>query len=201
MARIAIGGFQHETNTFAPSLATLAEFETADEWPELTTGPGLPDRVRGMNLPIAGFIEEAEHSGHRLLPTTWGSASPSSYVTEHAYEHIAGLILDGLRAARPFDAVYLCLHGAMVAEHLEDGEGELLRRVRILVGADIPVVASLDFHSNTTPEMIEYADALVGYRTYPHIDMADTGRPGARWKGCPDSGPIVCRETGMSIVR
>ena len=176
MARIAIGGFQHETNTFAPSLATLAEFETADEWPELTTGPGLPDRVRGMNLPIAGFIEEAEHSGHRLLPTTWGSASPSSYVTEHAYEHIAGLILDGLRAARPFDAVCLCLHGAMVAEHLEDGEGELLRRVRILVGADIPVVASLDFHSNTTPAMMEYADALVGYRTYPHIDMADTGR-------------------------
>ena len=176
MARIAIGGFQHETNTFAPSLATLAEFETADEWPELTTGPALPDRVRGMNLPIAGFIEEAEHSGHRLLPTTWGSASPSSYMTEHAYEHIAGLILDGLRAARPFDAVYLCLHGAMVAEHLEDGEGELLRRVRLLVGADIPVVASLDFHSNTTPEMLEYADALVGYRTYPHIDMADTGR-------------------------
>ena len=89
----------------------------------------------------------------------------------------------------------------MVAEHLEDGEGELLRRMRILVGADIPVVASLDFHSNTTPAMMEYADALVGYCTYPHIDMADTGRPGARWKGCPDSGPIVCRETGMSIVR
>ena len=176
MARIAIGGFQHETNTFAPSLATLAEFETADEWPELTTGPGLPDRVRGMNLPIAGFVDEAERAGHRLLPTTWGSASPSSYVTEHAYEHIAGLILDGLRAARPFDAVYLCLHGAMVAEHLEDGEGELLRRVRALAGADIPVVASLDFHSNTTPEMVEHASALVGYRTYPHVDMADTGR-------------------------
>ena len=180
MARIAIGGFQHETNTFAPSLATLAEFETADEWPELTTGPGLPDRVRGMNLPIAGFIDEVERAGHSLLPTTWGSASPSSYVTEHACEHIAGLILDGLRAARPFDAVYLCLHGAMVAEHLEDGEGELLRRVRSLVGADIPVVASLDFHSNTTPGMMEHASALVGYRTYPHVDMADTGRRAAR---------------------
>ena len=180
MARIAIGGFQHETNTFAPSLATLAEFETADEWPELTTGPGLANRVRGMNLPIAGFIDEAERAGHDLLPTTWGSASPSSYVTEHAYEHIAGLILDGLRAARPFDAVYLCLHGAMVAEHLEDGEGELLRRVRSLVGAGIPVVASLDFHSNTTPGMMEHASALVGYRTYPHVDMADTGRRTAR---------------------
>ena len=180
MARIAIGGFQHETNTFAPSLATLREFEMGDEWPELTTGAGLPDRVRGMNLPIAGFIDEAERSGHRLLPTTWGSASPSSYVTEHAYEHIAGLIVEGLRAARPLDAVYLCLHGAMVSEHLEDGEGELLRRVRSLVGGDVPVVASLDFHSNMTPEMIEHADALVGFRTYPHIDMADTGRRTAR---------------------
>ena len=180
MARIAIGGFQHETNTFAPSLATLRDFETGGEWPELTTGPGLPDRVRGMNLPIAGFIDEAERAAHRLLPTTWGSASPSSYVTEHAYEHIAGLILDGLRAARPFDAVYLCLHGAMVTEHLEDGEGELLRRVRSLVGSDVPVVASLDFHSNMTPEMVEHADALVGYRTYPHVDMADTGRRTAR---------------------
>ena len=180
MARIAIGGFQHETNTFAPSLATLRDFEMGGEWPELTTGAGLADRVRGMNLPIAGFIDEAERSAHRLLPTTWGSASPSSYVTEHAYEHIAGLILDGLRAARPFDAVYLCLHGAMVTEHLEDGEGELLRRVCSLVGSDVPVVASLDFHSNMTPEMVEHADALVGYRTYPHVDMADTGRRTAR---------------------
>ena len=176
MARIAIGGFQHETNTFAPSLATLEDFEAGGPWPELTTGPGLADRVRGMNLSIAGFIDEAERAGHRLLPTTWGATSPSSYVTEHAYEHIAGLILDGLRGARPFDAVYLCLHGAMVTEHLEDGEGELLRRVRALVGEDLPVVASLDFHSNTTPEMVENANALVGYRTYPHIDMAETGR-------------------------
>ena len=180
MARIAIGGFQHETNTFAPSLATLTDFEADGPWPGLTTGPGLPDRMRGMNLSIAGFIDEAERTGHRLLPTTWGATSPSSYVTEHAYEHIAGLILDGLRAARPFDAVYLCLHGAMVTEHLQDGEGELLRRVRALVGNDIPVVASLDFHSNTTPEMVGNANALVGYRTYPHIDMADTGRRTAR---------------------
>ena len=91
-----------------------------------------------------------------------------------------GSLWTGCGPRVPFDAVYLCLHGAMVAEHLEDGEGELLRRVRALVGADVPVVASLDFHSNTTPAMVEHASALVGYRTYPHVDMADTGRRTAR---------------------
>ena len=84
MARIAIGGFQHETNTFAPSLATLPDFEADGPWPGLTTGPGLPDRMRGINISIAGFIDEAERAGHRLLPTTWGATSPSSYVTEHS---------------------------------------------------------------------------------------------------------------------
>ena len=87
---------------------------------------------------------------------------------------------DGLRAAPPYDAVYLCLHGAMVTEHLEDGEGELLRRVRDLIGPDKPLVASLDLHSNTTPLMVEMADLLVAYRTYPHVDMADTGARTAR---------------------
>ena len=96
-------------------------------------------------------------------------------VTEHAFEHIAGLILEGLESAPPYDAVYLCLHGAMVTEHLEDGEGELLRRVRALIGPEMPLVSSLDLHSNTTPLMIEHADLLVAYRTYPHVDMADTG--------------------------
>jgi len=76
--------------------------------------------------------------------------------------------------ARP-DAVYLDLHGAMVAEHVDDGEGELLARVRRTVGASVPVVASLDLHANVTQRMLECADALIAYRTYPHVDMAETG--------------------------
>jgi microcystin degradation protein MlrC len=96
-------------------------------------------------------------------------------VTEDAYERIAGMLIEDLRAGGPFDGVYLDLHGAMVAEHLDDGEGELLRRVRAVVGPKVPVVASLDLHSNTTAAMIEHADALVAYRHYPHIDMAETG--------------------------
>lgn len=173
--RIAIGGFQHETNTFAPNKATLADFEAPDAWPGLTRGPALFEAVRGINLPAAGFIDEASGAGHTLLPLSWCSATPSAQVTRDAYEHIVALLLDDLRQHRNLDAVYLDLHGAMVAEHLDDADGELLRRVRSLVGADIPVIASLDFHANVSAMMLEQASALVAYRTYPHVDMADTG--------------------------
>src|SRR5947207_5242744 len=80
----------------------------------------------------------------------------------------------------PVDGVYLDLHGAMVVETFDDGEGELLRRVREAVGPRIPIVASLDLHANVTRAMIERADALVAYRTYPHVDMAETGARAAR---------------------
>ena len=132
MALIAVAGIQHETNTFAPTKAGLDAFETGGSRPPLTTGPDLFSRVKGKNLPIAGFVERIEALDHIAYPLTWGAAAPSDMVTEHAFEHIAGLILEGLQSAPPCNAVYLCLHGAMVTEHLEDGEGELLRRVRAL---------------------------------------------------------------------
>ena len=175
MALVAVAGIQHETNTFAPTKAGLDAFKTGGSRPPLTTGPDLFSRIKGKNLPIAGFVERIEALDHIAYPLTWGAAAPSDMVTEHAFEHIAGLILEGLESAPPYDAVYLCLHGAMVTEHLEDGEGELLRRVRDLIGPEMPLVSSLDLHSNTTPLMIEHADLLVAYRTYPHVDMADTG--------------------------
>jgi microcystin degradation protein MlrC len=173
--RIAIGGFQHETNTFAPSKATWDDFIVGGGWPGMVSGPGIFTAVAGANIPIAGFIAAAKADKHTLIPTTWCAASPSAHVTEDAYERIAGMIVSGIREALPVDAVYLDLHGAMVAEHLDDGEGELLRRVRALVGDRIPVVASLDLHANVTAQMVGSADALVAYRTYPHIDMAETG--------------------------
>ncbi len=175
MARIAIGGFQHETNTFAPSKATFEDFARGSAWPGLTRGPALFEAVAGINLPVAGFIERARHGGHDLLPLSWAQATPSAEVTEDAYERIAGQIVDDLKGLRHLDAVYLDLHGAMVAEHLEDGEGELLARVRRAIGREPPLVASLDLHANITPAMVELSDALVAFRSYPHIDMAATG--------------------------
>ncbi|CAM4013511.1 M81 family metallopeptidase [Bordetella tumulicola] len=177
--RIGIGGFQHETNTFAPSRATWEEFaDKGGGWPKLVSGAALFDAVAGANIPVAGFIDAMQ--AHALLPTTWAAASPSGYVTRDAYERISGMILDGLKQAMPLDGVYLDLHGAMVAEHHDDGEGELLRRVRALVGPTVPIVASLDLHANVTRAMIAHADNLVCYRTYPHIDMAETGQRAAQ---------------------
>src|SRR6201996_2941634 len=85
-------------------------------------------------------------------------------------------MVDGIAAAGPIDAVYLDLHGAMVTEHFDDGEGEVLARVRPLIGKSMPLVVSLDLHANVSDEMVEHADALIAYRTYPHVDMAATGR-------------------------
>lgn len=173
--RIAVGGFQHETNTFAPSKAPYEAFVRGGGWPPLLRGDGVFDGTAGINLPIAGAVEALRKARHTLVPTAWAAASPSAHVTEDAFERIAADIVEPLRRAGPLDGVYLDLHGAMVTEHLDDGEGELLARVRAAVGPDVPIVASLDLHANVTAAMLRHADAMVAYRTYPHVDMAETG--------------------------
>jgi microcystin degradation protein MlrC len=175
MARIAIGGMQHETNTFAPSRADYAAFEAGGGWPGVQYGEALFAAVEGANIPAAGAIRALRDAGHSLVATAWAAASPSAHVTAEAFERIMGELISRLRAQLPLDAVYLDLHGAMVTEAIDDGEGEILRRVREAVGPRVPVAASLDLHANVTRAMFEQADALVAYRTYPHVDMAETG--------------------------
>src|ERR1700761_6992285 len=176
MTRIAVGGFLHETNTFAPTKATYDDFVHGGGWPAMALGDGVLKTMRNINVGLAGFVEQAEANGWELVPTISCAASPCAHVTKDAYERIAKVLVDGIKAADPLDAVYLDLHGAMVAEHLDDGEGEILARVRKVIGKELPLVASLDLHANVTPEMVEHADALIAYRTYPHVDMAATGR-------------------------
>lgn len=181
MARIAVAGFMHETNTFAPIKATWDDFVRAESFPGLTLGAALLEEFPPLNVGMGGFIRQAQALGHELIPIAWAESVPSGYVTEHAFETMAALILDGLREQAPFDAVYLDLHGAMVTEHLEDGEGELLRRVRERIGPSLPLVASLDLHANVTEDMLHHSDGLVAYRSYPHLDMAATGERTARY--------------------
>src|SRR6478609_1213766 len=180
MTRIAVGGFLHETNTFAPTKANFADFQHGGGWPAMTEGADVLKVMRRINVGLAGFVDSAEANGWNLIPTIACGASPSAHVTKEAFERIVKVMVDGIAAAGPLDAVYLDLHGAMVTEHLDDGEGEILARVRRVIGPDVPLVASLDLHANVTPEMMEHADALIAYRTYPHVDMAETGRASAK---------------------
>jgi len=175
MARIAIGGFQHETNTFAPVRASYQDFEQADGWPGLTRGDAIFETFRGINLPLPGFIEQAKALGHDLVPLLWCSASPSAHVEKDAFERIAADLIDLIRKQPKLDGLYLDLHGAMVTEHYEDGEGELLERIRAVVGPRLPIVVSLDLHANLTERMVQHASVLVVCRTYPHVDLAETG--------------------------
>ncbi|MFL9925313.1 M81 family metallopeptidase [Herbaspirillum lusitanum] len=171
--RILIAGFQHETNTFAPSKASYSSFEKGEGFPMMQRGAQLL-ALREVNIPAGGFILAAEEAGHELLPVIWAGASPSAHVTADAYARIAGEIVDAARSSKP-DAIYLDLHGAMVAESTDDGEGTLLELLRAVVGPTIPIVISLDLHANVTQKMLTLADALVAYRTYPHVDLAETG--------------------------
>lgn len=181
--RVALGGFLHETNTFAPSPATLDSFAKGGGAGGLFEGEEAVARLRGVNQGFAGALAHAEAEGWEAIPLLWSAASPSAHVSEAAFETIAGKMLDRLKAALPVHGVYLDLHGAMVTEHLDDGEGELLARARALVGPGVPVVASLDLHANVTARMVAEAEMLVSYRTYPHVDMAETGARAARALG------------------
>ena len=176
--RIAIGGFLHESHSFAPIPTTWADFLAPGGWPAVQRPGTLVAALRGSAVPAAGAIKAAEAAGVTIAPLSWGFANPAGPVTAEAFERLAALIFHDLQAALeegPLDGLYLDLHGAMVAEHFPDAEGELLRRARAILGPDVPITASLDPHCNLTAAMVGYADALAPFRTYPHVDMKEAG--------------------------
>jgi microcystin degradation protein MlrC len=176
--RVALAGFVHESNSFAPTPAGLAAFRHGGGYLPLSRGAEIIARARGVNLPICGAVEHGEGAGWEMIPTLYAGALPSAPVTEEAYRLLGGELVDSILAAnraKPLDAVFLDLHGAMVAANEPDGEGALLKRLRAGLGPNVKMVAALDLHGNITPAMVEAADALVGFRTYPHVDMRETG--------------------------
>ena len=180
--RVLVAGYQHETNTFAPTLADWDAFTRGDSFPAYVRGDAMTKTLGGINIPVAGFLDAAKARGWTVVPSAWAGAIPSSYVTRDAFERIAGAICEDVERARTsggLDAIYLDLHGAAVSENADDSEGELLERLRAIVGDALPIVASLDLHANVTRRMLSLADGLVSYRTYPHVDMAATGERAA----------------------
>lgn len=168
---------RHETNTFSPIATPLSAFFRGSWNNGPLYGADAIAGYRGTNYPLAAFIDLAEEAGAELAVPIAANASPSGVVTDAAFEAISESILDALRGG--CDAVLLDMHGAMVTESHDDAEGELLRRVRA-VCPDVPVAVALDFHTNLSPAMVDNSTVITGYRTYPHVDMYETGaRAGA----------------------
>ncbi len=183
MTRIAIGGFLHESHSFAPLPTGWEEFVKPGGFPPLQKPATLLDALRPTSCPAAGAIMVAEEEGVAIAPLTWCFANPAGPVTADAFERIAALLVATLSEALeagPLDGVYLDLHGAMVAVGFDDAEGEVLRRVRAVVGPEVPIAISLDPHANKTAAMVALSDVAVPFRTYPHVDMKPAGAQAAR---------------------
>jgi len=165
--RIAVAGFSHESNSFYSQPTRLEDFEVCE-------GAEIIDHYRQTFHEIAGYIAGAEEFGYEIHPIIAANATPAGPLSVEAYEHFTGRILDGLQAAPEFDGVLLALHGAMVAENFPQADGETVRRVRELVG-DVPIAVTHDYHANVPPELVEAADALIIYKTNPHIDQPERG--------------------------
>jgi microcystin degradation protein MlrC len=173
--RIFMAMVSHETNTFSTIPTDRAQFEARD----LRYGGEILEAYRGTGTCLGGMIGAAELHGLTLVPSVAASASPAGRVTRDLYEAVKARLLADLKAAGPLDGILLDLHGAMVVEGLDDGEGDLLAAVRDVVGPALPLAVTLDFHANVTPSMARHATLLHGYKTYPHVDMAERGREAA----------------------
>jgi microcystin degradation protein MlrC len=169
--RLLIAMMKHETNTFSPVPTPLARF---GHGPGPLYGEAAIDAFRGTGSGLGAYLDIAAREKAEIELPIAASASPSRPVDNAAYAHIADAICDAV-AKGNFDGIMLDLHGAMVTEAYEDGEGELLRRIRA-IDPTTPIAVAYDMHANLYDAMVDNATVVAGYRTYPHVDTYDTAR-------------------------
>ncbi len=168
--RLVTGTISHETNVFSTIKTDLDEFRRR----LLLRGDEVFEHFRGTKTPVGGFLEGCGEHGFELVPTIFASATPSGRITDAAFDSLLSEMLDGIRDAGSIDGVVLHLHGAGVSESHDDIEGYILSQVRKLVGG-LPLISTFDLHANHTRLMVDSADVLIGYDTYPHVDGFERG--------------------------
>lgn len=173
--RVAIGGSLIAVNTFATQPFALEFFQRA-----IISGDALLKVSRGGESCISGFLDIARERGWEVVPIPFIFAGIRGTVTKEAHEWVKEQLLSALRKAGAVDGVFLQLHGTEVAEHVEDGDGDLLAAVRNLIGPKVPLVASLDGHANVSPFMVQQASMLIGVKTNPHYDFVPVGQHAGR---------------------
>ncbi len=170
--RIAVTGFHHESNTFAPVPATLEQFVAAG----LVEGDELV-RVYGQSqATLGGFLEIRGMQDIEVVPLFHANLNPMGTITEEAFETLIGRMIESLKDQGPWDVVLLALHGAAVASHQRDADGEIIERVRQLVGNDVVIGVALDMHANVSDRMVSNSTVINAYLTNPHVDPRMRGR-------------------------
>ena len=170
--RFVMATIQHETNTFSPIVTPLASFAIGRPDGVPMSGIEAVNTLRGTNKPLSAFIDLAEEERAEIVLAVAAEAAPSGPVSDEAFNKMADDVCDALK--KGCDALFLDLHGAMVTESYDDGEGELLSRVR-KIAPELPVAVALDFHTNMSPAIAQNATTIAGYRTYPHVDTYECG--------------------------
>jgi len=171
--RLLLAMMKHETNTFSPVVTDLARFSRAGgSAPD--SGASAVAAYRGTGTVTGAYIEIAEREGAEFELAIAADAWPSGPVEDAAYEAMCETILAAVKRGG-WDGLLLDLHGAMVTRSHEDGEGTLLKRIRA-IDPKTPIAVGYDMHANVYAEMVEHADVVAGYQTYPHVDMYGTGR-------------------------
>ena len=178
--RVAVIRFSHETCTFCPGGDV-----TVEDWTRFRA-PLTGDEVLRAGGYIRGFGHRAAEYGDIELvgitsPYGVYGGSSRSWTTRETFDHFMGLILDDLREAMPVDGVYLSLHGAFAVREIPRPEAEIARRVRELVGPDVPIVGTFDLHGNEDGEFLRWADGAFVTKRYPHYDAYIQGERAARY--------------------
>src|SRR3954468_7752603 len=165
----------HETNTFSVQKTDMTLWRRRD----FHRDNEIPAAFRGTRSALGATFEAVDKYGWTVVHPVSANATPSGPVTDDAFEEIGGLFLAAAERQGPIDGALLHLHGAMVVDSFEDGEGELLARLRRILGPEVPIIATLDLHANVTQLMADSASALIAFRTYPHIDQYERAWQGA----------------------
>ena len=167
--RIAALGFHHETNTFQ---SVKTDYDSFADY-EFLRGSQIADRHATSKFTLAGYFQSAQKFEFDLVPLLWAFTGPTGTITKDAFDRIATEMIDMLKENGPWDGVLLAQHGAAVSDEYPDMDGEISRRVREVVGLDTPVVMTLDLHSNITQDQVDNTDAIVAFRTNPHLDPVE----------------------------
>jgi len=173
MTRVLLAELKTETATFNPQPTCYEDFR-------VYFGDEILSAYRGTRTELAGALDVfAERDGLELVPTMAADSVSGGRIAAADMSRIVETFVGGIAEQAPVDAAYICFHGAMAGENLDDPEGHILQQVRELLG-DCPIVISLDLHAVITNELVQAADILVPFHTYPHVDQYETGQRAAR---------------------